>query len=72
MKKVMFTVYVRFVLAQPHSCQLLGGKNDLLSPSLLHGSERKYHFCPPQADVNWVVPQQNGRKRSIQYDSTYP
>ena len=40
-------------------------KINLFSLSPLRGSGRKYHFCPPQADVNLVVPRQNGRKRSI-------
>ena len=40
-------------------------KMNLFSPSPLRGSGRKYHFCPPQADMNSIVPRQNGRKRSI-------
>ena len=39
-------------------------KMNLFSPSPLRGSGRKYHFCPPQADVNSVMPRQNRRKRS--------
>ena len=58
-------IHDRFVSAQPHSLQLSGGKNDLFSPSPLRGSGRKCHFCLPQAEVNSVVPQQNGRKRCI-------
>ena len=48
-------IHVRFRVAKMNS----------FSPSVLRGSGQKYHFCPPQADVNSVVPQQNGRKRSI-------
>ena len=55
-------IHVRFASAQPHSLQLSGGKNDLLSPSPLRGSGRKCHFCLPQAEVNSVVPRQNGRE----------
>ena len=40
-------------------------KLNLFSPLPLRGLGQKYHFCPPQADVNLVVPRQNGRKRSI-------
>ena len=55
-------IHVRFASAQPHSLQLSGGKNDLFSPSPLRGSGRKCHFCLPQAEVNSVVPRQNGRE----------
>ena len=40
-------------------------KLNLFSPLPLRGSGQKYHFCPPQTDVNSIVPEQNGRKRSI-------
>jgi len=55
-------IHVRFASAQPHSLQLSGGKNDLFSPSPLRGSGRKCHFCLPQAEVNSVVPRQNGHE----------
>ena len=55
-------IHDRFVSAQPHSLQLSGGKNDLFSPSPLRGSGRKCYFCLPQAEVNSVVPRQNGRE----------
>ena len=54
----MNNVYIHFVLAQPHSFQLLGDENYLFSPLLLRGSWQKCHFCPPQAEVNLVVPKQ--------------
>ena len=40
-------------------------KMTLFSPSLLFDLGRKCHFYPPQADVNLIVPRQNGRKRFI-------
>ena len=57
------------VLSRPNliHVSLRVAEMNLFSPSLLRGSRGKYHFCPPQADVNLVVPQQNGRKRSIQH-----
>ena len=55
-------IHDRFVSAQPHSLQLSGGKNDLFSPSSLCGLGRKSHFCLPRAEVNSVVPRQNGRE----------
>ena len=55
-------IHVRFAEAQPHSLQRSGGKNDLFSPSPLRGLGRKCHFCLPQAEVNSVVPQQNGHE----------
>ena len=52
-------------MAQPPSREILGGKNDLFSPSLNHSLGQKCHFCPPQAHVNYVVPQQNVHKCCI-------
>ena len=64
-------IHDRFVSAQPHSLQLSGGKNDLFSPSPLRGSGRKCHFCLPQAEVNSVVPRQNGHECYIFYILRY-
>ena len=65
MMRITFTS----VLSQPDltHVSLRVTKMNLFSPSPLRGSGRKYHFCPPQADVNSVVPRQKGRKHSIHF-----
>ena len=63
----MIRIMFMSVLSRPNliHVRFREAKMNLFSPSPLRGLGRKYHFCPPQADVNSVVPRQNGRKRSI-------
>lgn len=63
MKKITFTS----VLSWPELTPIYFWVAKMISfSSSLHlGSEQKSSFRPPQADMNLVVPQRNGRKRSI-------
>ena len=63
----MIRITFTSVLSRPHLIHISFwvGEMNLFSPSPLRGSGRKYHTCPPQADVNSAVPRQNRRKRSI-------
>ena len=63
----MIRIMFMSVLSRPNliHVRFREAKMNLFSPSPLCSSERKYHFCPPQADVNSVVPRQNGHKHSI-------
>ena len=58
MKRILFTsILSRLNLIH---VSFRPAKMNLFSPS-----GQKYHFCPPQADLNLVVPRKNRRKRSI-------
>ena len=48
----MNNIYLHFVLEQPHSCELSGGKNDLFSPSPVGGSGENVIFAP--LNLTWI------------------